>query len=499
MKPSLHLSARHKAWRALAAGWLLLVGSHLVALELTGETEIPRGGSKGLTLMVNGSGIVSLAAVPGRITVANPEVADLKVLGSNRVFVLGKQTGSTAVMALDKQQRLLAWLHIEVTPDLNLLKRRLYELMPQETIAVRMSGQKLVLSGEVDSLTRLDTIVSIAEGFVSDPAQVVNMLTVGGARQVMLEVKVAEMQRSLMKRLDMNFNGITNGSNWSFGGVGPGGGSVVPGTLPVVPPTGVWPGGDFTPNPAKFSGSGLFANFISGDSLFNLYIDASKNTGTARILAEPTLTTLSGEDASFVSGGEFPVPVPQDGGNVTVEFKEYGIGLNFLPVVMDSGRINLRLNLSVSELNSSQSVVIGSGDESTNAFVVPYLSKRSARSTVELMDGQTIGIAGLISENMRDAVQKFPGLGDVPMLGHLFRSQEYQSGQTELVILVTPRLAMALTEEKRPLPTDTFVPPSDVDFYLSGNTGKRLALPNDQSTTTGVYGHDVRPEQENTL
>ncbi|WP_422460593.1 pilus assembly protein N-terminal domain-containing protein [Endozoicomonas sp. ALB115] len=219
MKTNLHLSARHKTWRALAAGWLLLVGSQLVALELTGETEIPRGGSKGLTLMVNGSGIVSLAAVPGRITVANPEVADLKVLGSNRVFVLGKQTGSTAVMALDKQQRLLARLHIEVTPDLNLLKRRLYELMPQETIAVRMSGQKLVLSGEVDSLSRQDTVVSIAEGFASDPEQVVNMLTVGGARQVMLEVKVAEMQRSLMKRLDMNFNDITNGGNWSFGGV----------------------------------------------------------------------------------------------------------------------------------------------------------------------------------------------------------------------------------------------------------------------------------------
>ncbi|WP_419534912.1 type II and III secretion system protein family protein [Endozoicomonas sp.] len=496
MKSSLKCVAGRSAWQWLLSVCLLLTGTTVSALEQTGESSVSRGGSRDLTLMVNGSGIVSLASAPGRITVANPEVVDVSVLGSGRIFLLGKRTGSTAVMALDKQERLLARLHIEVTPDLNLLKKRLYEVMPKESIAVRMSGQKLILSGEVDNLARLHTALKIAEGVVADPEQVVNMLTVGGAQQVMLEVKVAEMQRSLMKRLDMNFNGITNGGKWSFGGVGPGGGTHVPGTLPAVPPVGGWPGGDFTPNPANFSSSGLFANFISGDSLFNLYIDASKDTGTARILAEPTLTTLSGEDASFISGGEFPVPVPQEGNSVTVEFKEYGIGLNFLPVVMDSGRINLRLNLNVSEMNSAQSVVIGGGEEGQSTFVIPYLSKRSARSTVELMDGQTIGVAGLISENMRDAVQKFPGLGDVPVLGHLFRSQEYQSGQTELVILVTPRLAAPLSAEKRQLPTDTFVPPSDVDFYLSGNTGRRLPLAEEQATTTGIYGHDLRPEQQ---
>ena len=481
--------------RVLVCAWLLMAGSVTMALEETGECSIVRGGNRDLTLMVNGSGIVKLAEAPGRITVANPAVADINVLDAERIFILGKQTGTTAVMALDKQDRLLARLHIEVTPDLNLLKRRIHEVMPGEPVAVRMSGQHLVLSGEVSNLTRLDTVLRIAEGFVANKEQVVNMLTVGGAQQVMLEVRVAEMQRSLMKRLDMNFNGITNGGKWSFGGVGQGGGSMVPGTLPVVPPVGGWPGGDFTPNPTEFSGSGLFASFVSGDSLFNLYIDAGKDTGTARILAEPTLTTLSGEDASFVSGGEFPVPVPQDGDSVTVEFKEYGIGLKFLPVVMDSGRINLRLNLSVSELNNSQSLVLGNGEDSNAAYVVPYLSKRSTRSTVELMDGQTIGVAGLISENMRDAIQKFPGLGDVPVLGHLFRSQEYQKGQTELVILVTPRLARPLAEEQLPLPTDTFVEPSDADFYLSGNTGSRFPLPNTQSTTTGVYGHDLRPDE----
>ncbi|WP_066017414.1 type II and III secretion system protein family protein [Endozoicomonas atrinae] len=311
MKNNLKSMARRSVCRVLLGVCLLLTGTMGSALEQTGESSVPKGGGQDLSLMVNGSGFVSLASLPGRITVGNPDVVDVLVLGGSRIFLLGKQVGSTAVMALDKQQRLLARLHIEVTPDLNLLKKRLYEVMPKESIAVRMSGQKLILSGEVDNLARLDTALKIAEGFVAEPEQVVNILTVGGAQQVMLEVKVAEMQRSLMKRLDMNFNGITNGGKWSFGGVGPGGGTHVPATLPLVPPAVGFPGGNFTPNPASFSSSGLFASFMSGDSLFNLYIDASKDTGTARILAEPTLTTLSGEDASFISGGEFPVPVPQ--------------------------------------------------------------------------------------------------------------------------------------------------------------------------------------------
>ena len=467
-------------WWVLFTWVWLFMSTPLRALEETGEVHIPQGGRDQVTLMVNGSGIIHLAALPERITLANPEVADLKILDRSRVFVLGKQIGSTAVMAFDRKDQLLARLHIEVTPDLDLLKRRLFEVMPKEIIEVRTSGNNLVLSGEVDNLTMLDTAIRIAQGFVAAPEQIINMLSVGGAQQVMLEVKVAEMQRSLLKKLEVNVAGLGADGNWQFGGVGSSGGSLVP-------------GGDVTLNPISMSGDGLFGSFMSGDDLVGLYIDASKDTGTARILAEPTLVTLSGEDASFISGGEFPVPVPQGDNNTTVEFKEYGIGLNFLPVVMDSGRINLRLNLSVSELNGTQSLVLG-GEGAKSSFVVPYLSKRSARSTVELMDGQTIGVAGLISENMRDGVQKFPGLGDVPVLGHLFRSQEYQSGQTELVILVTPRLAKPLAAEAHSLPTDTFVAPSDVSFYLGGNTSKRFEIPAQQSTTTGVYGHDIHPE-----
>ncbi|WP_315980771.1 hypothetical protein [Aliamphritea spongicola] len=223
---------------------------------------------------------------------------------------------------------------------------------------------------------------------------------------------------------------------------------------------------EFAPNDLAIADKGLFASYIGGDYLFSLALDAAKEDGSAKILAEPTLTTLTGQEASFLSGGEFPIPVPNDDG-ITIEFKEFGIGLKFLPVVLDSQRINMTLNISVSELTSSASIAAFPGN--TNAtFFVPALTKRSASSTVELADGQTIGIAGLLNENMREVVNKFPGLGDIPVLGHLFRSQEFEKGETELVIMVTPQLAKPLNTDEIELPTDNFVEPSDFEFYILG-------------------------------
>ena len=184
-------------------------------------------------------------------------------------------------------------------------------------------------------------------------------------------------------------------------------------------------------------------------------------------LAGRTLAHLSGPEASWLSGGEFPVPVPNEDGS-TIDFKEFGIGLKFIPVVLDSKRINMKLNISVSELTSATSISFGTG--SSSGFFVPALTKRSASSTVELADGQTIGIAGLMNENMREVINKFPGLGDIPVLGNLFRSQEFEKGETELVILVTPQLATPVERGSIPLPTDNFVEPSDFEFYILGKT-----------------------------
>jgi pilus assembly protein CpaC len=297
----------------------------------------------------------------------------------------------------------------------------------------------------------------------------------------MLEVKVAEIARTEMKRLNAQFNALSvKSSRWSVGGVN--GGASFPdaefgtsglrqpvfGDLPLVGPAA----DEFAPNNLNITNQGLFASFLGRSMVFNLAIDAAREKGLAKILAEPTLTTLTGERASFLSGGEFPIPVPNGNNGTTIEFKDFGIKLEFLPVVLGSGMINLKLNVSVSELINDGTVVVQGADAVTQ-FLPRSLRTRSASVTLELGEGQTMGIAGLISENLREVVTKFPGLGEIPVLGALFRSQEFQNNETELVIMVTPRLAKPLAPESIKLPTDGFVEPTDLEFYLLGRTEGR--------------------------
>jgi pilus assembly protein CpaC len=287
----------------------------------------------------------------------------------------------------------------------------------------------------------------------------------------MLEVKVAEIARSELKRLNARFNSFSRGGNFNWGGVN--GGASFPDAkfapdnvrIPVFnSPAPYGPVIDeFAPTDLSIQNQGLFASFLDQNFLFNLALDAAKEKGLAKILAEPTITTLTGQEAQFLSGGEFPIPVPNGNNSTTVEFKEFGVGVRFIPVVLASGHINLKLNISVSELATSNNIEIRAAGSSAS-FIVPSLSKRSASGTVELGDGQTIGLAGLINENLRQVVTKFPGLGSVPV----FRSQDYLKGETELVILVTPRLAKPLAAGLAKLPTDYYVEPNDADFYWRG-------------------------------
>jgi pilus assembly protein CpaC len=313
-------------------------------------------------------------------------------------------------------------------------------------------------------------------------------MQIGGAQQVMLEVKVAEMSRSLARKFDSNFNMIHFGDKTQAGAVSGGatfpnaltpGGNEVPifgslnGSSPIIGPVV----DKFQPVTPTIQGTGMFFSHLNGRYAFEAAITASRNKGLAKILAEPTLTTLTGQDAEFLSGGEFPIPVPQSGGTtgaVTIVFKEFGVGVKFLPVVLDSGRINMKMAVSVSELSNAASVALAVAG-TTSTFIIPSLTKRSSAATVELADGQTIGIAGLLSDNLRENVQKFPGLGDIPVLGALFRSQEFQSGQTELVIFVTAHLARPIAPSQVRLPTENFVPPGDMEFYLMGQLEGRKA------------------------
>lgn len=504
--------------RLLILGTTLLLLASASAWAQQGPSDYRVTDSEGNALVVPlfKSRIVSLERPVNRVSVGNPDVADILIFRATQVYILGKDIGTTNVLLWDRDDRLVGTISVEVTHDLESLKAKLYHLFPGEKIEAYSTQRNIVLAGRVSTSSVANAAVRIADGYLAqiqtatesasfeqeeksqrdDKAVggVINLLSVGGAQQVMLEVKVAEVSRTELRRLQMRFNAFLRDiGNWTAGGVN--GGARFPDVLnenglriPVFPNPPVGPVFDeFSPNDLSIENQGLFASFLSQDFLFNLAIDAAQENGLARVLAEPTLTTLTGQAAEFLSGGEFPIPVPRGDDGVTIEFKQFGVGLRFLPTVLSDDQINLRIKVEVTELLNPNSVGITIPGVSTS-FLIPALSKRSANATVEVGDGQTIGIAGLISEDLREVVTKLPGLGDIPVLGALFRSQDYRKGETELVIMVTPRLAQPVDPDNITLPTDRVTDPSAAEFFLHGRLEGRRAPAVGEPVT---YGHEV--------
>jgi pilus assembly protein CpaC len=475
----------------LLGSWSMLPAVLQAAETQSGVAAMPAANVSTVQVPIYKSRVLSTRAPVKKVSVGNPEIADILVTSPTQLYLLGRSLGSTNVLLWDSRNRLIDSLDLEVVHDLGGLKAKLHQLLPNEPIEVFSAQGALVLRGQVSSAAAMDTAVKLAKTYTAQTAsvvqgegeaaaaaptqslEVINLLSVGGSQQVMLEVKVAEMQRSLVKRLGVRFLAIGDSGNWSLGGFN-NSASLVDGLLSAD--------------------KGFLAQFTSASFLLDAVLEAAKENGSAKVLAEPTLTTLTGQQAEFISGGEFPIPVAGRNNSITIEFKEFGVGVKFLPVVLDSGRINLNLNVSVSELVAANSLVVNTDDQVGASLLVPALTKRSAQSTVELGNGQTIAIAGLISENTRDFVSRFPGLGDVPVIGHLFRSQEFINGETELVILVTPHLAKPVDARSVRLPTDNFVEPSDMDFYLLGKTkGRQLGrqVPVSLGVSEGSFGHDL--------
>ena len=480
-----------KAWMALLV-FVFLAWSN----QASAQDQLSRrstASETSLEVPLYKSRIIRLAAPATRVSVGNPDIADLIILRSTQLYVLGKDLGTTNVLLWDRSDNLIGTVNVEVTHDLQSLKEKLFRLLPEEKIEVHSAQRNIVLSGRVSNIVNMNAAVRIAEGYFAQLAsavetetfeltqgsatradksvgEVINMMEVGGVHQVMLEVKVSEISRTELKRLNIRFNTILTGSStWNWGGVN--GGASFPdaefGTdnlrIPVfVNDAPFGPAIDeFLPNDLFIQDKGFFASFLSANALFNVAFDAAKDNGLAKILAEPTLVAMSGERAKFVSGGEFPFVVSNGITGNSIQFKEFGIQVGFLPVVLDSGRISLDLDIVVSEL----------GPPINGAF---FLFKRGAQTTVELADGQTLGIAGLISEDFRENVEKFPGLGSIPILGALFRSQDFQKLETELLILVTPRLVKPLVAAEVQLPTDNVVESGEFGWYLLGKLQGRV-------------------------
>jgi pilus assembly protein CpaC len=456
-----------------------------------------------LILAISQSRTITLARPAKRVSIANPEVADIVLLSPTEYYVLARDVGITNLLIWDRETGNRSNIEIEVTHDLESLKSRLFRLIPNQSIEVIPALRSIVLSGTVPNATAMTTAVKLAESYLArsgalrrEPpggvagagpdGEIINLLQVAGSQQVMVEVRVAEVARSELKRMNARFNAFGIRGNWSGGGVN--GGALFPDArfsssqlrIPsinsdassVVAPVL----DEFAPNDLSIANQGIFTSYFSDSFAFNLAIDAAKEQGLAKILAEPTLTTLTGQEATFLSGGEFPVPVPQGDRSVTVAFKDFGISLKVLPVVLSGDRINARLDISVSEISNATSIVINP-TQANSTFVVPSLTRRNATGTVELADGQTIALAGLFSDNVRSLATRFPGLGSVPILGALFRSQDFLKGNTELVILVTPRLARPVDPKRLELPTDRYREPTDWDFFMLGRLDSSGATP----------------------
>jgi pilus assembly protein CpaC len=460
-------------------------------------------GSDELVVPLYQSKVVRLDVPAQRISVGNPDIADILILRSTQLYVLGKDLGTTNVLVWDSQDRLIGTVNIEVVHDLDSLKRKLHELLPNEDIQVYSVQRSIVLAGQVSSATAMDAAIRVANTYLGqgpasgesktgtqegagapqmaaagandkDKPQVINLMQVGGVQQVMLEIKVAEINRTELKSMNAQFNSLKINGGTTFGGVN--GGATFPdvefkqpveGRMPVF--NGIAPWGpaidEFAPKDMTIGNQGLYASFLTDNSLFNLALDIAKENRLAKILAEPTLTTLTGEEATFLSGGEIAIPVPQGDFRTTFEFKQFGVQVSFLPVVLGSGLINLKVDVTVSEITRID----------PGSLIPLQLGTRKATSSVELREGQTMGLAGLINDATREGVHKFPGLGGLPVLGALFRSQDFLNQQTELVITVTPHLAKPMAPGDVRLPTDNFKEPNDGEFFIMGRLegGKR--------------------------
>lgn len=458
----------------LGAGGVLLG----VVLVCPAHAEGVRSTAANTLDVTLGRSVVVESPVPiTRASLANPEVADAVVLSPRQVYVTGAGVGVTNLTLWQSETEVYRIFDINVTPDLVELKEQLYQLFPEETgVRVSASRDHLTISGVVSSPSRLSHVLSVAEAYA--PEKVVNLLQVGGVQQVMLEVRVAEMSRELVRRLGVNIGYLAGGSDtWGATTLNDisaitsrAGGSFVPGSISSAAQAA----GKISPWGYVPVASNALLRFTTGGDDWTVFFDALKENGLAKILAEPTLVSLSGQEANFLAGGEFPVPVPGDLGTVTIDYKKFGVGLVFTPTVLGDGIISMRVAPEVSELDFTNAIVL-------NGFLIPAISTRRASTVIELRDGQSFAIAGLIRSSVRERLSKFPVLGEVPILGTLFRSSEYQKNESELIILVTPRLVKPLDTDKVRMPTDDFVEPNDFEFYGAGKI---------EATSSGTNAHE---------
>ncbi len=419
---------------------------------------------------LGGSELVQTTFPFKRVTIADPKIADVIVLSPRNLYVYGKDVGYTSVI-LWQENVGKTLLDVTVTLDLTGLKERIATLYPEQDIAVHGSETGIVLSGNVSGPEIVEQVLRLAQTYLPREGSgkrgeegagksgfgVTNLLKVTGIQQVQLEVKFAEVSRRHGK--DWSASIGVNEIDTDFAGV------FGLGALGVDQATGTLAGATAGSVLVNFLGNqaNIFGSFDNGEVTAGLRFLESE--GLARILAEPRLVTMSGQEASFLAGGEIPIPVAQDDSTTTIEFREFGVGLIFTPVVLSDGLINLHVNPSVTKLSTSTAIQVSSSGSGT-IFNIPGLETRKLETTVQLRDGQTLALAGLLQEDLREIVNKIPGLGNLPIIGALFSSTDYQQEKTDLLIAVTPHLVKANPEGNMRFPGEKFEPPNWYEFYI---------------------------------
>jgi pilus assembly protein CpaC len=435
------ISVVGKAARAAALSiCLTLAGAGFASAQ--GLTAGAQGLAPEVVVPVGKSQVIELPAPYSDLMIADPKIADVLPLTNHSVYVVGKGMGSTALTIYGPGKRLIAAANVVVSADVEGLKTRLGEILPEERdIAVRAANQSIVVSGTVGSPSALQKALALAESYA--PTKVVNMLGVEGTQQVMLSVRFVEMDRTTAKNLRLNVNRSPSHGDPSI-------------TV-------------FTGDTNVKNHGALVDSFGALSLLFNgnleVLLDALETKGLVKTLAEPNLVAMSGDTASFLAGGEFPIPVAQSNSSgttptITIEFKPFGVSLAFTPTLLKDGLINLLVNPEVSSIDPTVSVNVG-------IIQVPGIKVRRARTTIELRDGESFTIAGLLTQDYQSQVRQMPFVGDIPILGALFKSNGYQRNETELVIVVTPHLVVP-RRGRIALPGDGFIPPSDFELFLLG-------------------------------
>ncbi|KQW81801.1 pilus assembly protein CpaC [Brevundimonas sp. Root1279] len=453
------------------AGLMVVATSPISPVQAQTRAAVSMGSQAQLISLPRGSSMaVDLPADARDVIVPNPTVAEAMLHSPRRITIIGLAPGETDAVVLDSAGRTILSLRVRVDAGVSALQDTLSRVMPGADIRAEAVNDSVILTGTVYSPGEADRASQVARAFVASPDKVINMMTIAGSDQVMVKARIVEVQRSAVKQLGVDANAFLA--------------SVGDGLRLTQVAT-------FAVSGNQLGGGILNYRDSAGDgSNLNTSLRAFERAGLVRILAEPNITTANGESAEFLAGGEFPVPVGQesdsDSTKVTVEFKPYGVRLAVRPIVLSPGRISLQLSTEVSELTSVGAFTLGGTTPGSTALVIPGLNVRRASNTVELPSGGSLMIAGLLREDTRQNVDQLPALGDLPVLGSLFRSRDYLSGETELVIIVEAYIVSPTSPNRMQTPADGLQIANDAQTILFGQLNQHFSRPDAESAAPGA-------------